>query len=243
MNELFQAVSAADEDALIALANKGIYKRACKDIEGMQPEIVQRGDTAEVLVSGETVTLKAPLTECRCTCVSRTVCRHIISAILLMKRSLPQTDVSPSEPEKTKPQMEKSAEIPQEQPKTEKSDALTGQQIEKINACAEQTLSALAEILRDGLVRAPNADAELLEVCAVSCHTLKMADAERAVRDVENLLRDCIARRASFSSHRFCEQFFGCVRLLRRLSKQDITTDELGVFRQQGTAYPGKLTI
>lgn len=243
MNELFQAVSAADEDALIALANKGIFKRACKDIEGMQPEIIQHGDTAEVLVSGETVTLKAPLTECRCTCVSRTVCRHIVSAILLMKRSLPPTAVSPSEPEKKKPQMEKTAEMPQKLQKTEKSDAMTGQQIEKTNACAEQALSALAEILRDGLVRTPNADAELLEVCAVSCHTLKMADAERAVRDVENLLLDCIARRASFSSHRFCEQFFGCVRLLRRLSKQDITTDELGVFRQQGTAYPGKLTI
>ena len=97
MNELTKALSLADEDFLISLANKGIYKRAGKDIEGISPEITDNGNSAEVKIGGETVTVKVPLTDCKCTCVSRTVCRHIIGALLIMKNTI-LSDI-PSEPQ------------------------------------------------------------------------------------------------------------------------------------------------
>ena len=83
MNEVKKAVISANEDSLIELANKGIYKRACKDIDGVKPEFTENADDITVSVGGETVNIKAPLSECKCSCVSRTVCRHIIAAIVL----------------------------------------------------------------------------------------------------------------------------------------------------------------
>ena len=249
MNELLKAVAAADEDLLISLANKGLYKRACKDIEGILPDIKNNGDTAEVSIGGETVTLKAPLSECRCSCVSRTVCRHILSAILLMKSTVPESASETADNEQPEPQAEPETEAvsenkPEAQPEpAEEAVVLTEKQIEKINLCAVQSLSALEDILKHGLVRVPDAEAENLEVNAVRCHSLKMADAERAVRELGGRLGDCIARRASFSIHIFCEKFFGCVKLLRKLSENDISADELGVFRQKYETYSGELTI
>ncbi len=249
MNELIKAVAAADEDFLVSLANKGLYKRAVKDIDGVAPDIKINGDTAEVSVSGETVTLKAPLTECKCSCVSRTVCRHILSAILLMKSTVPESAAEEADSEKTEPQTESNSEdVPEKKPETQPepeiaTEKLTEKQIEKINLCAKQSLASLEDILKHGLVRVPDAEAETLEVNAVRCHSLKMADAERAVRDLGGRLGDCIARRASFSIRAFSEKFFDCVKLLSRLYEKDITAEELGVFRQKYDSYGDKLTI
>lgn len=249
MNELLKAVAAADEDFLVSLANKGLYKRAVKDIDGVAPDIKNNGDTAEISVGGETVTLKTPLTECKCSCVSRTVCRHILSAILLMKSTVSESASVTADNERPEPQSEtKTENIPENKPETtpepeDVTEKLTAKQIEKINICAKQSLAALEDILKHGLVRVPDAEAENLEVNTVRCHALKMADAERAVRELGGKLGDCIARRASFSIRIFTEKFFDCVKLLSRLSESNITANELGVFRQKYDACNDKLTI
>ena len=91
MNELIQALTLADEEFFIGLANKGVYKRALKDTEGLS---YSTGDNIEaplnVPVGEDTVTLMVPLSDSKCSCVSRTVCRHIISAMLLVRNNLPE---------------------------------------------------------------------------------------------------------------------------------------------------------
>ncbi|WP_294492087.1 SWIM zinc finger family protein [uncultured Ruminococcus sp.] len=78
VQKLRQLIAAADEDALIGLANKGTYKRACKDAEGLTAEFEEGDDCITLSFGGETVTLKAPLENSTCSCPSRAVCRHII---------------------------------------------------------------------------------------------------------------------------------------------------------------------
>lgn len=74
-----------DDDYLIGIANKGIVKRAYKDKEEGGYEIVSTGDEAVVSVGEEKVTIQMPLAESKCTCPSRSICRHVILGILALK--------------------------------------------------------------------------------------------------------------------------------------------------------------
>ena len=249
MNEIKKALASADENSIIELANKGIYKRACKDIDGIKPEFTENPDNITVSLGGETVTVKAPLSECKCSCVSRTVCRHIIGAILLLKdvfkdETIPEEDTK--SPENTGEV--KAPETPKEDKKSDKKpdkkdDELSEKDIAKINSCARQSLNTLGDIIRRGLVRIPESAPENLEIAAVQCHSLRMADAERALRELGGRLSDCIERRASFSIKSFAGKFCNCVKMLTNLCRDDISAKDLGVFRQTYETYKGNLTI
>lgn len=76
-----------DDDYLIALSNKGIVKRAYKDKEESAAQIEETGEEASVRVGSETVTVRYPLGESKCTCPSRSICRHVVQAILTLRES------------------------------------------------------------------------------------------------------------------------------------------------------------
>ena len=63
MSSLQQALSEADENYFIGISNKGIYKRACKDLENIDVSVQYQDDSAEVSISGETCQIKNPLWE------------------------------------------------------------------------------------------------------------------------------------------------------------------------------------
>ena len=76
-----------DDDYLIGLSNKGIVKRAYKDKGETAAEIGEAGQEAVVKVGTETVTVRFPLGESKCTCPSRSMCRHVVHAILVLQES------------------------------------------------------------------------------------------------------------------------------------------------------------
>ncbi len=76
-----------DDDYLVGISNKGIVKRAYKDKEEVPASVEGMGEEASVKVGEETVTVKFPLGESRCTCPSRSICRHVVQAILVLKES------------------------------------------------------------------------------------------------------------------------------------------------------------
>ncbi|MDE5950435.1 MAG: SWIM zinc finger family protein, partial [Acetatifactor sp.] len=89
-----QSLAGVDEDYLVGISNKGIVKRAYKDLEA---EGGNAQDAAAVLdwqaqeltvaAGGENVTIRLPLGESRCSCPSRSICRHVIMAILLARQA------------------------------------------------------------------------------------------------------------------------------------------------------------
>lgn len=243
-NKLKKDLINANETFLVSLANKGIYKRACKDIDGMMLISREEDNAVVVDISGETVTVKSPLNECSCSCISRTVCRHIVGAILLLKNSLTEedfADICVEEQEKSEPVPETVEETPTAEEETEKS--LSADEIRKINECAVHCLEMLGDILKRGLVRIPETAPENMEISAVRCHAVRMADAERAMRDLSTRLSDCLARRASFSTEFFTDKMCRTVSMLEKLCRQDITPDILGTFRQDYKLYKGYLTL
>ena len=74
-----------DDDYLIGISNKGLVKRAYKDKEAGDYEVLSMEEEAGVRVGEETVQVRYPLGESGCSCPSRTICRHVILGILAVK--------------------------------------------------------------------------------------------------------------------------------------------------------------
>lgn len=240
------ALANADESSLTALANKGIYKRALKDIDGAALVCRRAENSAEVDIGGETVTVCAPLENSKCSCVSRTVCRHILGAILLMKGSLSDEECAAAGEEAPPPPPEPAPEPAVSAPQEETivpAPVLKKRDISAVNTCASDCLKLLEDILCRGLVRIPDSTPDDLEAAAVRCHSLKMADAERLLRDLSGRLSSCLGRRASFNISDTARKFCRTAAMLRQLTDDDISYDDLGVFRQSYDDVSGDLTL
>lgn len=241
MEDLKKSLLFADENFLVGLSNKGTYKRACKDTDGAEADFDLGENSATVRTGGETCTISVPLAESKCTCVARGICRHIVGAILILRNnvSLDVTAESPVQPETPVEKPEPVAEVKEEK----KKEQISERDIEKIHNCVKQCLETLGSILKYGLVRIPENLPDMLEASAVRCHSLKMADAERALRETGSRLSDCIARRASFSMESFTAKLCRCIAVLELLEPDFIEPEQLGTFRQTYTDYKGYLNI
>lgn len=242
--ELAAALAAADEESLIALANKGIYKRACKDTEGMQAEYTEKDGTAEVSIGGETVTVGVPIKDSKCSCPSRTVCRHIIGAILLLKSEVPEdTHVQETAAEKSGPSKPEAPTKQDEKIEEVKIKYLSARETKKVRDCAAMCTELLGTLLDKGLVRIPDDLAESFELAAVRCHANKMADAERLMRELGSRIGECAERRASFSPSVFMQRVTECVQLMDSFDTDKISEEQLGDFRRTYTEYKGELIL
>lgn len=87
MQNLEDVINIADDDYLIGIANKGIVKRAYKDLEGAEISAEYNDNSVIVSLSGEKCTIVSPLGDSKCTCPSRSICRHIITSILWLRNN------------------------------------------------------------------------------------------------------------------------------------------------------------
>lgn len=89
-----------DDEYLIGLTNKGIVKRAHKDKETATVKILKLEEEAALQVDGETVILSLPLGDSKCSCPSRSICKHIILGILFLKEqtACPDADAGEEKP-------------------------------------------------------------------------------------------------------------------------------------------------
>ena len=88
MEELKRLLLQADDEYLAGLSNKGTVKRAYKDLEQEKPSARWDGEEAEVSWKEASCRVRAPLGDSSCSCPSRSVCRHLIGAILYLKKEL-----------------------------------------------------------------------------------------------------------------------------------------------------------
>ena len=90
MEQLQEVLCQADDDYLTGLSNKGILKRAYKDLEEETPTLSWNGETAQITLKSETCVIKNPLGESSCSCPSSGICRHVVTAILWLKKEIKQ---------------------------------------------------------------------------------------------------------------------------------------------------------
>ena len=88
-----QSALLLDDDGLAALANKGLVRRAHKDVEVRSPEVLGEKDGyLLVRVEDQTVRLDERLVASRCSCPAGTRCRHIVAAVLALARAASMAD-------------------------------------------------------------------------------------------------------------------------------------------------------
>lgn len=104
-------LAGADDEYLAGLSNKGTVKRAHKDRETIPCEVLETEDQGIKVKLGEEELLILPvLAESRCSCPSRSICRHIVQAILVLK-DMYEAGEDRAEGEKT----EQSGSLPSEE--------------------------------------------------------------------------------------------------------------------------------
>lgn len=96
-----QSLADVDEDYLVGISNRGIVKRAYKDLEaeGVKAQEAAKGidfsaEELTMTAGDETVTLCLPLAESRCSCPSHSICRHVVMAALIAKQAAAATGES-----------------------------------------------------------------------------------------------------------------------------------------------------
>ncbi len=122
-----QILEIADDDYLIGISNKGIVKRAYKDREelGETTVVTEEAEALVVPVGGETVSIRYPLGESKCSCPSRSICRHVVLGILLAKEQRAKEQSQELDAEEKKPELA-SVECSSEGSPTD-SDMIPGQ--------------------------------------------------------------------------------------------------------------------
>ncbi|MDP4146326.1 MAG: hypothetical protein Q8936_17905 [Bacillota bacterium] len=90
--ELKDFLFAVDEEYLISISNKGTYKRTLKDMEGgLKVEIkLMEGFINTSLSDGSECTITSDISTMKCSCPSRSVCKHIIASLIYLKDNINQ---------------------------------------------------------------------------------------------------------------------------------------------------------
>lgn len=83
LERLNSYINSLDEDYLIGISNKGIVKRANKDLEKLESiEYDIKDDYIEFKIDDITFSVNEEVQKYKCSCPSRTICKHIIMCYL-----------------------------------------------------------------------------------------------------------------------------------------------------------------
>ncbi len=97
LTALARQVAALDDDALAALANKGLVRRAHKDLQKSVPRHTGAdGDQLTFDVEGHRVLLGAVPTAAKCDCGASSVCRHVLVTLLYLRDQMTPSVEEPS---------------------------------------------------------------------------------------------------------------------------------------------------
>lgn len=136
-----------DENTLIESSNKGTYKRALKDLDGISDIFAScENDMIKITLSDVTVTLSADIKSSRCSCSSKVICRHIISAAIAVSQFKGNTDQTKTD------EISKTAKSDNETKKSEKEIDFT---------YLEDVKSTAVNILKKGIMNCTANDCEL----------------------------------------------------------------------------------
>lgn len=88
INEIKSFLPFINEEFIVSISNKGIYKRSIKDLEKARENIllsVKNTGIIEVKIEDAVVELNVNVQNSKCTCPSSSICKHIVMALLYLK--------------------------------------------------------------------------------------------------------------------------------------------------------------
>ena len=162
MSDWQLAFGEIDDDYLTGISNKGIVKRAYKDLETipcmaagqnlqeaaakqLQDMAFAAQEVLELTVGEETVQIRLPLGESTCSCPSRSICRHVVQGILAMNAAFAASEAVEN---KTAPTANETVEAEKEAATSETmqgSTAATSETVEYKPAAVNETIEGSTE--------------------------------------------------------------------------------------------------
>ncbi len=162
MSDWQLAFGEIDDDYLTGISNKGIVKRAYKDLETipcmaagqnlqeaaakqLQDMAFAAQEVLELTVGEETVQIRLPFGESTCSCPSRSICRHVVQGILAMKAAFAANEAVEN---KTAPTANETVEAEKEAATSETmqgSTAATSETVEYKPAAVNETIEGSTE--------------------------------------------------------------------------------------------------
>ncbi|MBP1313255.1 SWIM zinc finger family protein [Herbaspirillum huttiense F1] len=97
LSQLQSQLQRFDDEALAALANRGLLRRAHKDLEKLTLRISEESAAELVLSAGEhriRFDTRGPA-HAQCSCPASGICQHILAAVIALQRMTPAADASP----------------------------------------------------------------------------------------------------------------------------------------------------
>lgn len=86
LQKLVAIARTLDDEALASLANKGLVRRAQKDLESSRPALVSAdADRVQFQIGDAIVEIVEPLGRSRCSCPAAGICRHILVALVFLR--------------------------------------------------------------------------------------------------------------------------------------------------------------
>jgi hypothetical protein len=88
LRKLRGLLKVVDDETLVSLANRGLLRRAQKDLESAAPAILTvEDDCVRLQVADAMVNAREVPSRCTCTCPATGICRHILSALVYLRDS------------------------------------------------------------------------------------------------------------------------------------------------------------
>ncbi|MBR3834297.1 MAG: SWIM zinc finger family protein [Lachnospiraceae bacterium] len=112
MSEMIKYFQTIDDDYLVGLSNKGIVKRSYKDLESVAVDIDETDKCINVSMEDVSCKLYMPLGDSKCSCPSRSMCKHIVMGAIAVKRKYESGEIGDvDEPYGSQPGIEGADEL------------------------------------------------------------------------------------------------------------------------------------
>ncbi len=248
MEKLKRLLWQTDDEALTGWSNKGLVKRAYKDLEKETPSFLWKGDSAEVTLKDAVCHICVPLGESTCSCPSRSVCRHLIASILCLKRDLADRGEKPEEDLK-EDQKEELFSVPGAKgtsPKEEKKPKKPAgdkryRDFETLSQAARSMQEGIRLQLMTGLSRLSPEAAESMERLAVISHSAGLAEFEIGFREAASEYRQYFSGSSGFRAELLADRLLGLYFKALKLEKErdpEQVRAMAGVFRDSYNPVP-----
>lgn len=100
LRQLVAQLQGFDEDALVALANRGLFRRATKDLAQQSPTLLENAGRLQLSFAGHQIEFDSnDPRSARCDCKATSVCHHQLAVLLWLKEqsnSAPELALAPS---------------------------------------------------------------------------------------------------------------------------------------------------
>lgn len=197
------------EEKLVAASNKGTYKRALKDIETCEITLETAEKHLKVKLPDAEVLICGALTDCKCSCPSKTICRHIIAAAVAVSVFSDGNEDGVEENAET--------DIPKQNTQEKQSHA----EVKADEKYLDEVIKTIMGIIAKGIVSCTKNDAEVLSRLSLTAPTVHRKIGrlcKSTAEDIELMLE----KKAAFN------QLSAAMRICRIYNTAEISLKEQG---------------